>query len=180
MENPSEKIYSILRELTTNLGVKDVEFSLMRPKDKLHGDLASNIALVLFKNKGPVSGFPPASARSSLKRSNELRAVGSLSTRATLQNPLQLAEELVKKIKQLNIDTFEKVEAVKPGFINFHFSKKYLFSQVQSIISQGSNYGSSGIGKGKKASVEFVSANPTGPLHIGNARGGPLGDTIFA
>ncbi|HYM65600.1 MAG TPA: arginine--tRNA ligase [Candidatus Sulfotelmatobacter sp.] len=91
------------------------------------------------------------------------------------KNPLDLASEIAKKIKE---QEFEKVEAVKPGFINFYFSKKYLQNQVQSIIEKGSSYGSSDLGKGKKASVEFVSANPTGPLHIGNARGGPLGDAI--
>jgi len=91
------------------------------------------------------------------------------------KNPLELAQEIVKKIES---PEFEKIEAVAPGFINFYLAQKYLQSQVQSIIEKGEGYGSSEIGKGKKASVEFVSANPTGPLHIGNARGGPLGDVL--
>jgi arginyl-tRNA synthetase len=93
------------------------------------------------------------------------------------KNPLELAQEIVKKIGSSSSE-FEKVEAVAPGFINFYLSKKYLQSQVQDIIEKGEEYGSSDLGKGKKASVEFVSANPTGPLHIGNARGGPLGDVL--
>jgi arginyl-tRNA synthetase len=92
------------------------------------------------------------------------------------KNLFDLALEIAKKLK--NEAEFEKIEAVKPGFINFYLSKKYLADQIQKIVQQGSSYGSSSIGQGKKASVEFVSANPTGPLHIGNARGGPLGDTI--
>lgn len=92
------------------------------------------------------------------------------------KNPYDLALEISKKIKIT--DEFEKVEAVSAGFINFYLSKKYLQSQVKEIIKKDSFYGSSTLGKDKTASVEFVSANPTGPLHIGNARGGPLGDTI--
>lgn len=95
---------------------------------------------------------------------------------ATKKNPFEIAQDLAKKLQ--NLEEFEKVEAVKPGFINFYLSKKYLQEQIQIIIEEDATYGSSDFGKGKKASVEFVSANPTGPLHIGNARGGPLGDTI--
>jgi arginyl-tRNA synthetase len=94
---------------------------------------------------------------------------------------LELAKKIVSilntKYKILDTD-FDKVEIAAPGFINFYLSKKYLQNQVQSIIEEGDGYGSLNLGKGKKASVEFVSANPTGPLHIGNARGGPLGDSI--
>ncbi len=92
------------------------------------------------------------------------------------KNPYDLALEIVKKVNLT--EEFEKIEAVKPGFINFYLSQKYLQNQVKEIIEKDSFYGSSTLGKNKKASVEFVSANPTGPLHIGNARGGPLGDTI--
>jgi arginyl-tRNA synthetase len=92
------------------------------------------------------------------------------------KNPYDLALEIAKKIKAT--EEFDKIEAVKPGFINFYLSQKYLQNQVSKIIQKDSFYGSLALGKDKKASVEFVSANPTGPLHIGNARGGPLGDTI--
>ncbi|MCL5970424.1 MAG: arginine--tRNA ligase, partial [Patescibacteria group bacterium] len=75
-------------------------------------------------------------------------------------------------------DNCSKIEAKAPGFINFYLSNKYLQNQLQEIIKRGDNYGLLEIAKGKKVSVEFVSANPTGPLHIGNAVGGPLGDVI--
>jgi arginyl-tRNA synthetase len=91
------------------------------------------------------------------------------------KNPLELAKEIAAKLES---PEFAKIEAVAPGFINFYLSPKFLQSQVQNIIEKGDDYGSSTLGKGKKVSVEFVSANPTGPLHIGNARGGPLGDAL--
>jgi arginyl-tRNA synthetase len=93
------------------------------------------------------------------------------------KNPLELAKDIVEKI-QSSASEFEKIEAMAPGFINFYLSPKYLQSQVQNIVEKGEEYGSSTLGKGKRASIEFVSANPTGPLHIGNARGGPLGDSL--
>lgn len=147
-KNAKEKIYSILQGLASDLGVKDLAFLIETPKEKSHGDLASNIAL---------------SASKSLKR-----------------NPMDVGKDLVEQLQKtedLN-QYFDKIEIIEPGFINFYFSPKYLASQVENILSKGVSYGSSDLGKGKKASVEFVSANPTGPLHIGNARGGPLGDTI--
>ena len=64
------------------------------------------------------------------------------------------------------------------GFINFKIKKDFLQSIVQKIIESDMSFGAGEVGKGRKARVEFISANPTGPLHIGNARGGPLGDTI--
>lgn len=93
------------------------------------------------------------------------------------KRPLAIAEEIVKQLGE-SLNFVDKVVVAGPGFINFYLSTVFLQNQVQKIIEEGDNYGSWNFGKGKKASVEFVSANPTGPLHIGNARGGPLGDTI--
>ncbi len=93
------------------------------------------------------------------------------------KNPNEVAKDLAQKLKAENIQGIGEIEVVG-GFINFRLSNEYLHKQAQAIIKQGSKYGSSDLGKGKKASVEFISANPTGPLHIGNARGGPLGDVL--
>ena len=91
-------------------------------------------------------------------------------------NAESIAKSIVAKLPK-NGDLFSA--SISPnGFINFTLSDKFVQNQVQEIIEAGESYGSSKIGKGNKARVEFVSANPTGPLHIGNARGGPLGDTI--
>jgi arginyl-tRNA synthetase len=152
MEEPKAKIHSILENIAEEMGVSDVNFLVERPKDQQHGDFATNIALTLFANP----------------KSKILNP----------KSPFDLAQKIVEKIKSQNLNIFDKIEAVAPGFINFYLSKSYLQNQVQNIIQKGDSYGSSSIGSGKKVSVEFVSANPTGPLHIGNARGGPLGDTI--
>ena len=163
MENPKEKIYSILEKLINEKYAIDDVSSMLRvtaPKDSQFGDFMSNIAMHAF---GTV-------------KVNEYTKVHHLVVRAT--SPLEFAKEIAKDIEAQNLDMFDKVEAVEPGFINFYLSPKYLQAQVQNIIEAGDNYGSLNIGEGKKTSVEFVSANPTGPLHIGNARGGPLGDSI--
>ncbi|TSC94979.1 MAG: arginyl-tRNA synthetase [Candidatus Berkelbacteria bacterium Athens1014_28] len=87
----------------------------------------------------------------------------------------EIAEKIVKNISAKEI---EKVEVAGTGFINFYLSKKHYLSGLSEILSAGVDFGKSNIGKDKKAIVEFISANPTGPLHIGNARGGPIGDVI--
>ena len=71
-----------------------------------------------------------------------------------------------------------RVEVAGPGFINFRFSPAYYHARLRDIIASGSVYGRSSSGKGTKAQVEFVSANPTGPLHMGSARNAVLGDAL--
>ncbi len=73
-----------------------------------------------------------------------------------------------------------KVEVAGAGFINFYLNANWLYETLQQIEEQGENYGRIDVGKGKKVMVEFVSANPTGPMHMGNARGGALGDCLAA
>ena len=73
---------------------------------------------------------------------------------------------------------FEKIEVAGPGFLNFFISPLWFNETVGEVISSGSDYGKTELGKGKRVLVEFVSANPTGPMHIGNARGGALGDSL--
>jgi len=94
------------------------------------------------------------------------------------KNPIEIAELLTSKFKIQNSKLFEKVEVVKPGFINFFVSKEYLQKQVEEILKESEKFGQLEIGKNKKVQVEFISANPTGPLHIGNGRGAFFGDTI--
>ena len=95
------------------------------------------------------------------------------------RNPREVAQILLDHM-ELEGTYFDKVELAGPGFLNFTLGKKW-FAEVLSIIeSEGLNYGQSDQGRGKKVMVEFVSANPTGPMHMGNARGGVLGDTMSA
>ena len=98
-------------------------------------------------------------------------------TKLARKAPRQVAEIIIK-----NINTegtyIESVECAGPGFINFKMSNKYLYDAIGIIQQEKDQYGRINIGDGKKVMVEFVSANPTGPLHMGNARGGALGDCI--
>ncbi|MFC1700938.1 arginine--tRNA ligase [Patescibacteria group bacterium] len=99
---------------------------------------------------------------------------GDYSTNIALKAKID-PEKIVEKLKDNPL--FEKVEIVN-GFINFTLSKKVLLEELEKIIDKKENYGNLKIGKGKKIQVEFISANPTGPLTVGNARGGPFGDTL--
>ena len=76
------------------------------------------------------------------------------------------------------MQVLEKVEIAGPGFLNFFIREGCWSSLLKSVDSQGDRYGSAGLGKGRRIQVEFVSANPTGPLHIGHARGAVVGDVM--
>ena len=121
------------------------DIMIEKPKEKSHGDFATNIAMEL--------------------------------TRKLKKNPREIAQSILSSVDLSN--TFiEKVEVAGPGFINFFFKKDWLYKVVDVILSEGDDYGKVNIGNGKKVMVEFVSANPTGPMHMGNARGGALGDCL--
>lgn len=78
----------------------------------------------------------------------------------------------------LDGSSFERAEIAGPGFINFFLRRKWFSGVVENVLEEKENYGRTDTGKGKRALVEFVSANPTGPMHVGNARGGALGDSL--
>ena len=114
------------------------------------------------------------------------RANGDFSTNAAmawareLRNaPRKIADAIIAEA-DLDGTYFECVEVAGPGFINFYLSDRYYADILKDIRAKGKDYGRSDYGKGKKINVEFVSANPTGPMHMGNARGGALGDCLAA
>ena len=94
------------------------------------------------------------------------------------QDPMALANEIVQKLLTSDVNSFTKIEAVKPGFINFYLSPEFLRAQVAEILKAKEKYGALDLGRGKKIQVEFISANPTGPLTLGNGRGGFYGDVL--
>ena len=100
-----------------------------------------------------------------------------VSARAFRKAPRMIADAITSHI-DLDGSSFEKVEVAGPGFINFFLGRKWFSDGVLSVLREGEDYGRTGFGEGKKVLVEFVSANPTGPMHIGNARGGAIGDTL--
>ncbi|MFF2484218.1 arginine--tRNA ligase [Paenibacillus sp. NPDC058071] len=120
-------------------------FVLEVPKDKAHGDLATNAAMQL--------------------------------TKLAKKNPRQIAETI---IANLNGEKFgiQSAEIAGPGFINFRIDKSYLYSVISEVTAAGDDYGRLSLGAGKRVEVEFVSANPTGSLHLGHARGAAVGDAL--
>ncbi|MZQ82980.1 arginine--tRNA ligase [Paenibacillus sp. 5J-6] len=121
------------------------EIILEVPKEKTHGDFATNIAMQL--------------------------------TRIAKQNPRQIAEKIIANLQKDKANIAE-AEIAGPGFINFKMNKVYLYPVIADVLSQGERYGARNVGQGLKVQVEFVSANPTGSLHLGHARGAAVGDVL--
>lgn len=100
-----------------------------------------------------------------------------VSAKAFKQNPRNIAAMIVENAV-LEGTVFEKAELAGPGFLNFFVGSSWFAGTVNAVLDEKENYGKTEDGKGKRVLVEFVSANPTGPMHIGNARGGALGDCL--
>lgn len=98
--------------------------------------------------------------------------------RALKKAPRMIAEAIVNEITPEGY--ISRIEIAGPGFMNIYLSDRFYSDIVLEVLTDGENYGRSNHGEGKSVLVEFVSANPTGPMHIGNARGGALGDSIAA
>lgn len=131
-----------------NDGVLPTELSVSiqveNTRDKAHGDLATNLALMLAKQ--------------------------------AKKNPRELAQCIVSALPPSVL--VSKSEIAGPGFINFYLSEASTHALLTTVIEQGDRYGRSNSGAGRLVQVEFVSANPTGPLHIGHGRGAAVGDSI--
>jgi arginyl-tRNA synthetase len=134
-----------LSRVAARLGADGLDFVLERPRDAGHGDLATNLAMLLARRE---------------------RA-----------NPRKTAERILEELK-LPPTLIAKTEIAGPGFINFWLAEDQLVTTHRRILSEGPDYGRSNLGQGALVNVEFVSANPTGPLHVGHGRQAALGDAI--
>jgi arginyl-tRNA synthetase len=123
------------------------DFVVEVPREREHGDFATNLAMLL-----------PKQARMA---------------------PRKIAEALIKNLPR-STRCLERVEVAGPGFINFILDPRWVLQAVPLAVNRGADYGRVQLGENKKVQVEFVSANPTGLLHMGNARGAALGDSIAA
>ncbi|PZO73119.1 MAG: arginine--tRNA ligase, partial [Mesorhizobium amorphae] len=110
-------------------------------------------------------------------------AHGDLATNAAMvlakptgQNPRALAERLAEKLRE-DADVVG-VEVAGPGFVNLRLSPLFWQTHLAAILREGAGYGRSAMGEGRKVNVEYVSANPTGPMHVGHCRGAVVGDTL--
>jgi arginyl-tRNA synthetase len=97
-------------------------------------------------------------------------------TRILKKPPREIAKELVNAIT--DTASFEKIDIADPGFINFTFSKQYLYSEIKKLLRDKETFLREDFGKGRKVQIEFVSANPTGPLHLGHGRGAATGEAL--
>ena len=135
---------NVLKEQNILLADLEPRIQVDNTRDKAHGDLATNLAMMLAKPAG--------------------------------KNPRELAQLLVDAIPASSL--VEKTVIAGPGFINFYLSEESTTSLIQAVLEQKEKYGHSNVGEGRKVQVEFVSANPTGPLHIGHGRGAAVGDSL--
>ena len=96
------------------------------------------------------------------------------------KNPREIAESIKNELEKEDTEKkmFSRIEVAGAGFLNFDLSVEARGKVIERINSAGGDYGNVQIGKGRKIHLDFVSANPTGPIHLGNGRGGPLGDTL--
>ena len=124
------------------------------PRDPAHGDLATNAAMVLAG--------------------------------AVKQNPMALAEKIAAGLAQQELETADyrgrgfTVEVARPGFLNIRLAPAIWQEQLRAMLCAGTAYGDSRLGGGERVNVEFVSANPTGPMHVGHGRGAVVGDALAA
>ena len=111
------------------------------------------------------------------KNGNIASNMAMVSARAFRKAPRQIAEAIAAHL-DLDGSYFEKAEVAGPGFLNVFFAPHWYAETVSAVLTEKDDYGKSDFGKGQKVMVEFVSANPTGPMHMGNARGGAIGDGL--
>ena len=114
------------------------------------------------------------------RKNGDYSANAAMVNAKAMRLPPRKIADILNEFMDLSGSYFSKVEVAGPGFINFTLSDGYYADVLLDIRDCGASYGRSDFGKGEKVNVEFVSANPTGPMHMGNARGGALGDCLAA
>ena len=134
----------IAESVAEEIGMTPSQFSLERPRDESHGELATNVSMVVAK--------------------------------AARRNPRALAASLASRLSA--DDRIKSVEVAGPGFINLRLTSSVWFGVLPDVLKRGEDFGRNEIYRNKKINLEFVSANPTGPLHVGHARGAIFGDAL--
>jgi len=142
--------------------------------------IRSEVRKTIKDSLGKIKDIPEFSleASSDLSHGDYASNIAFLAANKLKKNPLEIAGDLKSKILKSKSKIFEKIEVAKPGFLNFFLKEEYLQDQVVKILKEKGKYGNLRIGRNKKVQIEFISANPTGPLTIGNARGGFTGDVL--
>lgn len=141
--------------------------------------ILSSLGRLVGAEKIPAEPLPPFRIEVPADKSHGDFAVNvaMVSAKALKMPPRKIAELVCQEL-DLEGSYFDKVEIAGPGFINFFLNQKWFSSVVDNVITEKDKFGRTNLGSGKRVLVEFVSANPTGPMHIGNARGGAIGDCL--
>lgn len=144
-------------------------------KEKILGALA----LATQKGELPQADAPEFNIEKPANKANgDYSAnVAMAGARVYRKAPREIAQIILDNL-DLDGTVFDRAEIAGPGFMNFFLAQKFYVDVLKDVFACGENYGDSDYGKGKRVIVEFVSANPTGPMHIGNARGGAIGDCL--
>lgn len=148
IQDQKQALFDLVTRALQTVGAAGASVRLERPKKAEHGDWSTNVALACAKSLG--------------------------------KNPREVAQALTAAMHDdpVYADLLQAVEIAGPGFINFRFNQAAKFNVVRDALKLGAAYGSSKAFEGKSVLLEYVSANPTGPLHLGHARQGALGDVL--
>lgn len=156
-----------------------MSYVVKKAEEQIYDIIKKSIAKAVEKGELPEGEIPVFKVEVPADRTH-----GDYSTNAAMVSarvfrtaPMKIAAALCENA-ELEGTYFNKIEAAGAGFINFTLDSSYYADILLDVEDKGSMYGHSDMGKGKSALVEFVSANPTGPMHIGNARGGAMGDCL--
>ena len=142
----NKKLKIHIELILKELDYTTADVNVQTPKDMEHGDLTTNIAMILSKK--------------------------------TNKNPLDIAQDIIKLLKDKYADDYKELNIAGPGFINVKLNQNKINELLKKVKKENLNYGKRNDGKNKQAIVEFVSANPTGPLTVGHGRGAIIGDVI--
>ena len=156
-----------------------MSFLVKKAEQQLEAAVIAAIKKAIEKGELPEAELLPVKTEVPADRKN-----GDYSTNAAMAHarafrmpPVKIADAIINNL-DLSGTYFEKCECAGAGFLNFTLSGQYYCDIIADVLEKGAMYGHSDINKGKRALVEFVSANPTGPMHVGNARGGAMGDCL--
>lgn len=152
---------------------------ILEAKSQVNEIILEGMGRAIASGKLPLEPIPSfiVEVPSDTKNGDFATNAAMVSAKAFHMAPRKIAEAIAEEIV-LDGTYFEKIEIAGPGFINFFLSANWFGGVIKSVYEKGDDFGRTDFGNKKRVLVEFVSANPTGPMHIGNARGGAIGDCL--
>ena len=149
--------------------------------EQIRAGLAAALSAAVAAGELPQAPLPAFDIEVPADREHgDLSANAALVSAKTFRTAPRRIADILMRYFSTQGTCFAKAEVAGPGFLNFYLDSSFYGGAVAEILEKGADYGRSDYGRGRKVMVEFVSANPTGPMHMGNARGGALGDCLAA